>query len=71
LNNYVIAQCTTTIATYPYNEDFENSNGNWITGGNASDWAWGTPNKPVIKTAGSGSKCWINGGLSGSSYSNG
>lgn len=40
-------------------------------GGTGSDWAWGIPSKPVIQTAGSGSRCWIVGGLTGSSYTNG
>jgi gliding motility-associated-like protein len=70
LHSHVIAQCSTTVNTFPYSEDFENSNGNWVTGGNASTWVWGTPNKPYIKTAGSGTKCWVNGGLTGGSYPN-
>ena len=70
INENLFAQCSTTINTYPYNEGFENDNGNWTTGGNASTWVWGTPNKPVIKTAGSGNKCWVNGGLTGGSYPN-
>ena len=62
------AQC---ISTFPYHEDFETSNGNWTSGGTANDWAWGTPTKPVINSAGQGMKCWIVGGLTLSSYSNG
>jgi gliding motility-associated-like protein len=66
------AQCVTPISTFPYSEGFEATNGNWTTGGTASDWAWGTPNKPVITGAANGSsKCWIVGGLTGSSYNNG
>ena len=59
------------ISTFPYNEDFENSNGGWITGGTNSDWAWGAPAKTTINTASSGSKCWISGSLSGNSYNGG
>lgn len=66
-----IAQCTTPISSFPYTEGFEANNGNFTTGGTASDWAWGTPNKPVITGAATGTKCWIIGGLTGSSYSNG
>lgn len=62
------AQCGTPISVFPYNEGFETSNGNWTTGGNFSDWAWGTPAKVVINGAASGTKCWIVGGLTGSSY---
>ena len=65
-----VAQCATPIATFPYNEDFEITNGAWTPGGTGSDWAWGTPAKPVITGAGSGTKCWVIGGLTGSSYSN-
>ena len=62
------SQCSPTINTFPYTENFETSAGNWVAGGTGSDWAWGTPAKPVISGAGSGVKCWIVGGLSGSSY---
>lgn len=63
--------CATTINTYPYRESFETSSGNWVAGGNASDWAWGTPSKSIILSAGDGAKCWITGGLTGSSYNGG
>lgn len=58
------AQCGTIISTFPYQEDFETSNGGWTSGGVSNDWAWGAPVKPVINSAGSGAKCWITGGLS-------
>lgn len=72
------AQCGTPINTFPYVEDFETSPA-WTTSGPAStpsntvinDWTWGTPSKPVISSAGSGVKCWVSGGLTGSSYLNG
>ncbi len=65
------AQCTSTVSSFPYTEDFEITNGNWVTGGTSSDWAWGAPSKPVIKNAGSGLKCWITGGLNKTSYNSG
>ncbi|MER3464968.1 MAG: hypothetical protein C4329_11705, partial [Chitinophagaceae bacterium] len=64
------AQCTGVINSFPYQEDFETSNGGWTTGGTASDWTWGTSVKPVIHTAASGTKCWIKGGLTSSHYNN-
>ncbi len=64
----LLAQCGTPIAAFPYSEDFEISNGNWTTGGVFSDWTWGAPSKPVINGAGSGRKCWVTGGLTGSFY---
>lgn len=60
----------TCISSFPYVETFESSDGNWKSGGIGNDWAWGTPSKPVIKNAASGTKCWVTGGLTGSSYSN-
>ena len=65
------AQCTTPITVFPYNEGFETTNGGWTSGGAGNDWAWGTPAKPVITGAATGTKCWITGGLTGSSYNNG
>jgi gliding motility-associated-like protein len=62
------AQCTSTITTFPYFEDFETSNGGWVSGGIGNDWAWGTPTKTVISAAGSGSKCWIAGTLNTIGY---
>ncbi len=62
---FAYTQC---ISTFPYNEDFETTNGNWIPGGVSSDWVWGIPSKPVILSAGGGIKCWTTGGLTGSAY---
>ena len=64
----LIAQCATPVNTFPYVADFETSQDNWTSGGTNNDWAWGTPTKPTINTAGSGSKCWISGGLTTSFY---
>ena len=58
-----------TVASYPYYEDFENGQGGWVSGGTNNSWAYGTPSKPNINTAASGTKCWVNGGLTGSAYS--
>ena len=66
----IYSQCATPINTFPYNEGFESSAGGWFAGGTGSDWIWGTPSKPVIQTAGGGTKCWLVGGLTGSSYTN-
>jgi gliding motility-associated-like protein len=62
------AQCGTTISTFPYVEDFETGQGGWTSGGYLNDWAWGAPNKSLIRSAGSGNKCWVTGGLTGSFY---
>lgn len=62
------AQCGPPISTFPYFEDFESDPGGWVAGGMDDDWAWGIPGKPTINTAGSGNRCWVTGGLSGSFY---
>ncbi|CAN5285894.1 hypothetical protein BH11BAC6_BH11BAC6_06440 [soil metagenome] len=62
------AQYSSPLSVFPYHEDFELDRDNWFPGGVSPDWAWGTPAKQVIDAAGNGSKCWITGGLSGSSY---
>ena len=64
-SNNVHSQCATPIVVTPaspYIENFESSAA-WTTGGTEDDWAWGTPTKPIISSAGSGSKCWVVGGL--------
>ena len=66
----VAAQCNGTVTTFPYEEDFETHTAGWTTSGNSSDWAWGTPDKKIIKGAASGTKCWITGGLTKSAYNN-
>jgi len=65
-----ITQCSSPVNIFPYNEGFETTDGRWASGGVGNDWAWGTPSKPVITGAGGGMKCWIVGGLTGSSYTN-
>ena len=62
-----VAQCVAPISTFPYQEGFETVQA-WTSGGNASDWAWGTPAHPVINTAGGGTKSWCVGGLTGTFY---
>lgn len=67
----ISAQCSTTINSFPYYENFEQSAGNWTVGGTNSDWAYGTPSKTLINSAASGNKCWVVGGLTGNFYNNG
>lgn len=66
-----LSQCATPINIFPYTESFETTNGGFTTGGIVSDWAWGTPTKTVISGAATGTKCWIVGGLTGSTYNDG
>lgn len=64
------SQCGAAINSFPYAEGFETSDGGWVSGGVGNDWTWGTPAKPLISSAGGGARCWIVGGLTGSSYTN-
>lgn len=65
-----MTQCGSGINTFPYAEGFEANDGGWVSGGNGNDWAWGSPSKAVISSAGSGMNCWIVGGLTGNAYTN-
>lgn len=67
----VNAQCGSFISSFPYSEDFESGPAGWTSGGIANDWALGTPQKPTINSAGSGTQSWISGGLSISYYNGG
>ncbi len=64
------AQCGSGIISFPCNEGFEASDRGWVSGAVGSDWAWGSPSKPVISAAGGGTKCRKVGGLSGGPYIN-
>ncbi|MFM2359774.1 MAG: hypothetical protein RLY16_1767, partial [Bacteroidota bacterium] len=64
-----VAQCPSPIASFPYNEGFETSDGGFTVHGNLSTWAWGAPAKPVITNASGGAgNCWVTGGLTGGAY---
>ena len=58
------------ITTFPYFEDFESGPGNWLAGGAASSWAFGTPAKLTIQGAASGANAWVTGGLGTTLYNN-
>ncbi|MEA3445264.1 MAG: hypothetical protein U9R19_11140, partial [Bacteroidota bacterium] len=49
------------VATFPYFESFEGSDGNWVSGGTNSSWELGAPNagNPFITTAGLGVESWV------------
>ena len=68
---FSFSQCTVTVSNFPFREDFESTNGNWIAGGVSSDWKWGAPSKPVINAAASGLKCWMTGELNRTGYAGG
>ncbi|MDP3556281.1 MAG: PKD domain-containing protein [Bacteroidota bacterium] len=61
---------TQCISSFPNTQDFEAS-ASWTSGGINSDWAWGSPLKSFINSAGGGSNCWMIGGLSGGTYNGG
>ncbi len=47
------------ITTFPYNEGFENGNGNWVSGGVNSTWAVGIPTGTVINSAANGFNAYV------------
>ncbi|HTA62055.1 MAG TPA: PKD domain-containing protein [Bacteroidia bacterium] len=63
------AKAQPCINAFPHVEDFE-AGPVWTSNMfyAANDWAWGTPAHAVISTAGSGTKSWCLGGLTGAFY---
>lgn len=53
---------------FPYHEDFENSNGGWVSGGKNSSWQHESPTGKILHSAGSGLKAWATMANSGSYY---
>lgn len=49
----------TGITSFPYFENFENGDGQWISGGTNSSWQFGNPNNTEINAAGSGDSAWV------------
>ncbi len=47
-----------TINTYPYLEDFEADNGDWISFGKNNSWQWGTPSGTLLNRAAEGNNAW-------------
>lgn len=72
MQQHCYAQCSSIISSFPYDENFENSGGNW-TAIPSTEWQWGTPtlSKHVLTYPYYGEKCWIVGGLTTSSYASG
>jgi hypothetical protein len=49
---------SSVVTSFPYLENFENSNGSWYAGGVKPSWEYGTPVSNKINSAASGSKAW-------------
>lgn len=47
------------ITTFPYFENFENGDGQWIAGGTNSSWQYGVPAGSEISSASSGVSAWV------------
>ena len=47
------------ISSFPYLQNFENSDGDFYTKGSGTSWRWGTPEKLIINKAANGSKAWV------------
>jgi hypothetical protein len=56
LKSYTIIN-SPSVSNYPYLEEFEANNGNYIAFGNS--WTWGTPTKSIINKAANGTKAWV------------
>ena len=72
-NHCLYSQCINRINTFPYNQNFESSDGGWVSNG-TNNWQWGSivpGTKQIITSAGEGQKCWVVGGLNTSFYNSG
>ena len=49
----------TGITTFPYFENFENGDGQWVAGGTNSSWQYGNPSNSEINAAASGDSAWV------------
>ncbi len=54
----VIIRNQPVVATFPYLQNFESSDGYWYAVGKRNTWEYGTPASARIKSAASGSKAW-------------
>lgn len=48
-----------TLATFPYDEDFDTGNGGWAGSGTNSSWEWGQPTDSVINAASTTPNAWV------------
>lgn len=48
-----------SVNTFPYTEDFESSQGGWISGGTNNSWQWGSPTGTTISSAAQGVNAWV------------
>ncbi len=48
-----------SVSTFPYTEDFELTQGGWISGGTNNSWQWGAPGGTVISNASQGTNAWV------------
>ncbi|MFM8493517.1 MAG: hypothetical protein ACKOA7_07275, partial [Bacteroidota bacterium] len=55
----VVSIPTVGASALPYEEDFENGNGGWTSGGVNNSWALGAPAGTTITTAGTGTQAWV------------
>lgn len=49
----------TGITAFPYFENFENGDGQWVAGGSNNSWQYGTPANTIINSAASGTGAWV------------
>ncbi len=54
-----VFDCSSSIETFPYIEDFETGANGWVAKGTNSSWALGAPAGTVIDSAASGNNSWV------------
>jgi hypothetical protein len=59
----MVVNSIATYSTFPYSEDFEASQGDWLASGSANqDWEWGVPSQTIIGSSpGCGTNIWTTG----------
>lgn len=58
-DTFYVYDCTNSVSSFPYNENFETTSNGWTAGGENSSWQWGIPANTLINSAASGSKAWV------------
>ena len=58
-NSGSVSSIIVPVATLPYQDSFETSDGGWTPGGTSSSWALGVPAGAFINAASNGTKAWV------------
>lgn len=58
-STFKVVESIPVITTFPYTQNFDAGSGGWVSGGNNSSWALGTPAKSIINSAASAPNSWV------------